>query len=253
MEIKYTCSLGRVCQTSHLLKKNHLKKASYPFDWIHSNPEMILHCLKDDFTVFLDKSNYVNLNEKICGHSYYHEKMFNHHNPLSNEEEYYYYVRTVKRFRRLLQRPEHKLFVMMNVNLDKMEDTQNMIEFNESFSKYTKNYTLLVIYHVKEKKNYHKFTHHDNIDFLELHTPSESDGLLFKEEKDNDYLNEVFMKNYRFNLHDSTEKRSTFFDFFKHFIIFMILLVCFILFYRRYRTKVEPVYMYYYSPSYIDL
>jgi hypothetical protein len=145
---------------------------------------------------------------------------------------------------------------MMNVNLDKMEDTQKMIEFNESFLKYTKNYTLLVIYHIKEKKNYHKFTHHENIDFLELHTPSESDGLIFKEEKDHDYLNDVFMKSYRFNLHDSTkEKTSTLYDFLKkHSVFFVILFFCFILLYRTYKSKkVEPIYMYHYSPTYADL
>jgi hypothetical protein len=39
-----------------LLKQNKLKLCSYPFDWIFSNCNNIIHCLEDDFNVFLDKS-----------------------------------------------------------------------------------------------------------------------------------------------------------------------------------------------------
>jgi hypothetical protein len=239
MEIKYTCSLGTLCQSSQLLKKNQLKKESYPFDWIHTSSEMILHCLQDDFTLFLDKSKYVCLTGNRCGHTYYHEKMFNHHNPLTNED-YAYYVRCVKRFKRLLRRPERKLFVMMMVNLDKMQDTQAMIQFNDSFSNYTKNYKLLVIYHIKHKENYHRFTSHKNIDFLELHTMSESDGVIFMDDRDNEYLNEVFMKNYRFQVKELKDS----FDF-KIGVIFIFFLVCFTMVgYRFYRNlqKLGPKY-----------
>lgn len=34
MEINYVCSLGRVCHSAQLLKRNKLKVESYPFDWI---------------------------------------------------------------------------------------------------------------------------------------------------------------------------------------------------------------------------
>jgi hypothetical protein len=53
----------------------------------------------------------------------------------------------------------------------------SIINFNNQFSKYTKNYTLLVIYNIINKKNnYLAFTHYDNINFLELHTLSYSNG-----------------------------------------------------------------------------
>ena len=198
MDIKYTCSLGPLCHSSQLLKRNLLKKESYPFDWIHMNPDKVLHCLQDDFTTFLDKSKYVCLSGNRCGHTDYHEKMFNHHNPL-NKEDYDYYVRCVKRFKQLLRRSQRKLFVLMLVNQDKIEK-EEMIQFNEIFSTYTQNYTLLVIYHKKQEKQYHHFTSHKNIDFLELHTVSESDGVVFLDERDNAYLNKVFMKRYRFNV-----------------------------------------------------
>ena len=42
-----------------------------------------------------------------------------------------------------------------------------MIEFNNKFSKYTSNYTLLVIFHIPNKEQNHNiFTYNDNINFL---------------------------------------------------------------------------------------
>jgi len=197
------CSLGSLCHSSQILKNNNKKKCSYPFDWIFSNYNNIIHCLQDDFTIFLDKSYYISISDKQCGHTYYHKQMFNHHNPLDNENDYNYYIRCVDRFKKLLQYEEHKLFVMIFVNLDNVEEnlTKNIINFNNKFSEYTKNYTLLVIYHIKNKQNnYHAFTHNDNIDFLELHTLSNSDGVNFTDKNDNDYLNNIINKMYNFNI-----------------------------------------------------
>ncbi len=56
------CSLGTLCHSSQLLKRNKLKKCSYPFDWIFSNCDIIHHCISDDFKIFLDKSYYININ-----------------------------------------------------------------------------------------------------------------------------------------------------------------------------------------------
>jgi hypothetical protein len=62
--IKYVCSLGPRCHTASFLKRNHLKKASYPFDWIFSDIDMITHCLEDDFNIFLDKQYFTILDKK---------------------------------------------------------------------------------------------------------------------------------------------------------------------------------------------
>lgn len=54
-EIKYTCSLGSLCHSSQLLKRNKYKLCSYPFDWIFSN------CINDNDNTYLDdiiKSKY---------------------------------------------------------------------------------------------------------------------------------------------------------------------------------------------------
>ena len=167
-QIKHTCSLGPFCHSSQILKQADLKICSYPFDWIFSNFENIMHCLKDDFNMFLDKSYYKSIGYSKCGHSHYNNQMWWHHNPLYNENDYNYYVGCVKRFKQLLKCEDRKLFIMTFVNKDTIEESlkQQILEFNTDFSKYTTNYTLLVICNIHNKQNnYHEFTHDGNIDF----------------------------------------------------------------------------------------
>lgn len=206
MEIKYTCSLGSLCHSNQILKNNNLKKCSYPFDWIFSNCNNIIHCLEDDFSTFLDKSYYTSISPHQCGHSYYGKNMWWHHNPLTYENDYNYVIRCINRFRQLLQYKEHKLFVITYVNMDKIEEIHknDIITFNNKFSKYTKNYTLLVIYHIKKNENHHTITHQDNIDFLELHTLSNSNGVNFTNNLDTEYLNNIINKTYNFNIETLT-------------------------------------------------
>ena len=144
---------------------------------------------------------YISVSNKRCGHSYYDKQMFNHHNPLYNKNDYKYYIRCVDRFKQLLQYEEHKLFIMIFVNMEIIEENQknDIIYFNNKLSTYTKNYTLLVIYNIINKpNNHHVFTHYDNIDFLELHTLSSSNGLNFTNNNDNDYLNNIINETYKF-------------------------------------------------------
>ena len=129
--------------------------------------------------------------------------MFNHHNPLINIDHYNYYVRCVDRFKILLQKPEHKLFIMTFVNMNNIDENikNKIIDFNNEFSKYTSNYTLLVIFHIPNKEQNHNiFTYNDNINFLELHTLSVSHGTAFENENDNIYLDNIIKSKYNFNL-----------------------------------------------------
>ena len=76
-----------------------------------------------------------------------------------------------------------------------------MIEFNNKFSEYTCNYTLLVIFHIPNKEQNHNiFTYNDNINFLELHTLSVSNGVSFVNNNDNIYLDNIIKSKYNFNL-----------------------------------------------------
>jgi hypothetical protein len=205
MEINYVCSLGPLCHSSGILKQNKLKTCSYPFDWIFSNCDNIIHCINDDFKIFLNKSYYTNITNNKCGHSYYSKKMFWHHNPLKSKEDYYYYRRCANRFRQLLKYKEHKLFIMVFTNMDQIDEyfKDNIIDFNNNFSEH--NYTLLVIYNIPNKQsNNHEFTYNDNIHFLELHTLSVSNSMQFNNEIDNDYLNNIINETYNFNINNQS-------------------------------------------------
>jgi len=202
MEIKHVCSFGYLCHCSLLLKNNNLKKCSYPFDWIFINYNNIIHCIEDNFNIFLNKLYYVSVSKKQCIHKYY-KILFNHHNPLKDINDYNYFIRCVNRFIELLQNKENKLFVIMFVNKDNIKENskKNIINFNNKFSKYTSNYKLLVIFNIHKKlANNHIFTYHENIDFLELHTLSSSNGSYFDNNQDNKYLNDIINKTYKFNV-----------------------------------------------------
>jgi len=120
-KFKYVVSLGEKCHTASFLKRNNLKKESYPFDWIHSSADIIIHCLEDNFNTFLNKEYYTfpYLEYKFQYHSFYYPNnnlfMFNHHNPL-NENDYNYYIRCIERFNNVLKSNENKLFIKMYVN-----------------------------------------------------------------------------------------------------------------------------------------
>ena len=196
MEFNHFCSLGTLCHSSQLLKRNNFKKCSYPFDWIYSDCNIISHCLQTKFKIFLDKSYYIKINDIKCGHSQYHEKMFNHHNPL-NEKDYAYFVRCVDRFKKILNTKESKLFILMYVNMNHSE-IEESIKFNKILSKFTSKYTLLVIHHEVNKIRKYTFEKKDNMHFLHLYTLSESDGKEFKNEEDNVYLDNI-LKSYYIN------------------------------------------------------
>lgn len=216
IEIHHACSLGSRCHSAQILKRNACKKASYPFDWIMSNHKNNIQCIDDDFKLFLDKSQYINITQTQCGHKYYDGKMFYHHNPLCNERHYQYYCRCVNRFKHLLRLPEHKLFIMIFVNgeYDSHQDSfpKEIVEFNTRFAKHTSNYTLLIIIHYSNKQqNYHTFTIYENEDtdknsekntnihVLKLHTVSASNGVEFVNNNDNVYLDNILNSQYNFN------------------------------------------------------
>jgi len=207
MEIKHACSLGSLCHASQFLKDTNLKRASYPFDWIFSSFDNITHCLEDNFKTFLDKDYYVSISRTQCGHKLYHDCMFNHYNPLDYPNDYDYYVRCVDRFQQLLQNEDHKLFLKIFVNMDEMSEKMkdDVIKFNDTLSKYAKNYTLLVIFHIKNNPELsHTFTHSNNIDFLELHTLTQSGGIIFNHDDDNAYLRNIIFTNYKFDIPESS-------------------------------------------------
>lgn len=84
----------------------------------------------------------------------------------------------------------------VNMNNSK-EEINKTIEFNKSFSNYTSNYILLIIYHRHNNFRHHYFDYKDNIHFLYLYTTSVSDGKEFLNEEDNLYLDNIIKSKYK--------------------------------------------------------
>lgn len=211
-EINYVCSLGHQCHCATFLKRNNFKLESYPFDWIVSSPKIILHCINDEFKTFMDKSQYLIVNDTLCNNLFYSDElklygsraMFYHHDPLRSQKDYHYFSRCVQRFKKLLKEDGRKLFVMFDIYYDpnKFEDTKKKwIDFNNEFKTFTKNYTLLIILNIpKWTRNDHKFSDIDGVTFLELYVKSKSDYCKYPDPNDNHYLDKLIKTKYSFNL-----------------------------------------------------
>lgn len=200
--INHVCSIGPLCRSSKLIKTSKLKLESYPFDWIFSNLDMIQHCIKDNFKIFLDKQYYTrNINDKNKKtkqvHIYYYPNkttMFNHRNPLINDH-YDYYIRCVNRFKMLLGNKNNKLFIYFG-----SIDENKIIEFNNNLKKYTCNYRILVINSKVSNKHNYNFKTIDNIDYLFIETLSTAGGISYGNPKDNEYLKMIIHSKYKFQL-----------------------------------------------------
>lgn len=167
-EIQHVISLGCRCSQASIYKALQRRRYACPFDWIFSSTQMILHCLRDDFVCFLDRSQYF-LNatmfdsiglppgrpprqRNVIGHSVYSEMMagvgrgaiFNHRDPLHNDEDYDYTVRTVERFRCVLACGDRKLFVVLNLNTQLWSEVE-LRELFEELLLCTDNFELLAV------------------------------------------------------------------------------------------------------------
>ena len=76
---KIFISLGNYCLTSMIFKYNNLKFESYPFDWMVSKIDNIIHVINDDFKDFLNKNNYTKIKNGTRNNVY-----FNNTNSLFN-------------------------------------------------------------------------------------------------------------------------------------------------------------------------
>ncbi len=110
-------SLGQNCSSAWYLKQIGLKTESYPFDWVFSSPEIILDCINNNFSKFLEKALvYAKPDGESAGHSYYHSNLFSHRNPIKSGQDYEYYKRCCSRFSRQLDSESNIMFLMTLIN-----------------------------------------------------------------------------------------------------------------------------------------
>ena len=177
--------------------------ASYPFDWIISNLNIVQQCLENKFTDFLDKQYYIDIDDTKCGHSLYDKYMFYHRNPLRHSKDYDYYKNCITRFNELLNKTENKLFMVSflakNNNIASIKE--EIIQFNEIFKKHTTNYILLCVIHFSNQDGHSfHFSADENIHYLEIYNISISNGLHYDNEIDVMYTDNVIKSRYTFEL-----------------------------------------------------
>ncbi len=113
-------SIGTYCTAAAHLREAGLRRASFPFDWIFSNPSMIADCFEDDFSNFLNRNYLIPIEDgSKCQHAFYQEKysmphgaIFNHQNVADNAE-YQKLSRRVDRLRQAISNKDKTLLLMM--------------------------------------------------------------------------------------------------------------------------------------------
>ncbi len=123
--MRHAVSLGTHCYASWLLQDMGLRRSSSPFDWLFSSPELITHCLQDDFATLLDRGHHEQFGvHRQALHRFYNTgfgtqappmgepPLFFHHNP-TTDDDHARLVRGVERFRRLLDSGDETLFLMV--------------------------------------------------------------------------------------------------------------------------------------------
>jgi len=165
---KIFISLGNYCLTSMLLKENKLKYESYPFDWMVSCIDNINDCINNNFNNFLNKKNYINIDNKTKNIKYFSNtnklfgnlKMDHQHHNLLEENDYNYLYRCVERFNKLNENKKDLIFIMiqplyLNINIFNEEENKEKIInlYNNLYNKFNKNNIKLIIFIIKNKNN----------------------------------------------------------------------------------------------------
>jgi hypothetical protein len=203
--INYIIPLGSQCFTSFYLKKNDLKKTSYPFDWIFSSPKIIIDVLNDNFSIFLNKDYYVikNIESTKNKHSLYLPDlyMFNHKNPYK-DEDYLYYIRSVNRFYNILKKKEKKLFILTSLKNEINNELENICLLNHKLNSLTTNYIFIIIFQICTGEQTKDIYEYENMIIIQITTISESDGVIFSNDLDNIYYKNIMDSFFEFELND---------------------------------------------------
>ena len=196
MKYEHFISIGSRCHASSFLKRNKLKKESYPFDWIYSNLYMIIHCIDTNFIFFLDKNYYsiANPDNYNQTHLYYYpdyNTMFNHHNPYKDNDNEYF-KRCVSRFNDVIKKEENKLFIMFFGENNYNNEIKNIIKIKELFdTKKIINYEIICIFQethgIQNKKNFK----YKNINFIQISTIDRNNGIEFICKKDEAFFSSI--------------------------------------------------------------
>jgi hypothetical protein len=164
-----------------LLKENNLKNFSFPFDWMVSCIDNIIHIFEDNYNEFLNKNNYESYNNQTKNNYYINntKKLFNnldfdhqHHN-LLEIKEYEYLKRCVERIKNI-DLNKKIIFIMIQPLYLKnilVENNKIVKLYNILLNKYSNKIKLIIFNIISKNNNIYKEEYlNENLVIVELDT-----------------------------------------------------------------------------------
>lgn len=202
-EFEIVCPLGTKCHAAYFLKKNNLRQNALPFDWIRSDLYFINYCLDYGFELFFS-NNYKKHKGGWINDDYKGGSIFFHKKPIENID---YFKRCILRFMNLLSCEKRKLFVLFFLNEQLNEKKIKQIkQFVINFDNFTSNYKLFCLFQKCEGVRKYNFFRNKKVDFLEIKTKSNTNGICFENDDDNKHLDQIFLRAYKFKLEYQKKK-----------------------------------------------
>lgn len=171
-------SVGHRCTSASLIKELRQKFETYPFDWVVSKLDVLVHCIETNFEEYMRVENYADkstetfnlcddvkthvCHENVVYNKYYEEnlmpeelpnsigtygmKLVMSHHDIRKEEHYQYFQRCVQRFQKILSLPQQKFYLYVHPIMG-MTDYENnvgqggLLTYFNAFSDYLKTKT----------------------------------------------------------------------------------------------------------------
>ena len=171
-------SVGHRCTSASLIKEMRHKFETYPFDWVVSKLDVLVHCIETNFQEYLRIDNYVekqtetfNLcddvkthvcNENIVYNKYYEDeyipdklknkigtygmKLAMTHHDIRKEKDGQYFQRCVERFKKTLALRQQKFYLYLHPIMGMADYQENvgkgeLLTYFSAFSDYLKTIT----------------------------------------------------------------------------------------------------------------
>lgn len=171
-------SVGHRCTSASLIKEMRHKFETYPFDWVVSKLDVLVHCIETDFEEYLRRDNYLDkqsetfnlcdgvkthvCNENIVYNKYYEDeyipdklenkigtygmKLALTHHDIRKENDYQYFQRCIQRFKNILSLPQQKFYLYVHPIMGMDDYQENMmygglLTYFNAFSDYLKTRT----------------------------------------------------------------------------------------------------------------
>ncbi len=202
-QFDYIIPFGLFCATKKVLINNSYNYEALPFDYILTDIDSITDCLTNNFSVFLDKTQYEKMGEHGTLHKKYIKKIsFPHHN-LLDDKIYNNFVRRVQRLISInANSTDNKLYVsMLKYNGPKYK--YNYMYLYNSFlgwSKYIKNMNMLFIVLSIDNERHinhittNTFENGSSVTILHVYTKTEITGIEYEDKEDQEMI-QLLLKN----------------------------------------------------------